>query len=89
VNTTYLIKVDVHRTPGAKFSDYVESVYRKPRQHTGWQSVTYNNKRYRLAGGIRTPHFITLSLPLSDNNKKRYDWIPRKVRRQLNKTGKY
>jgi len=41
--------------------DYVERV---PRQHSGWQSVTYMGQRYQLFGGIRTDYWINLTMPI-------------------------
>jgi hypothetical protein len=49
---------------GTEFTDTVGQARRIPRQHSGWQSVRYQHKRYQLQGGIRTPYFITLSNPL-------------------------
>ena len=37
---------------------------RSPRQHAGWESITYKGARYQLFGGIRVPSFIDLSNPL-------------------------
>jgi len=39
-------------------------IERIPRQHKGWQSVTYKGKRYQVFGGIRNYEFIDLSNPL-------------------------
>ena len=38
----------------------IEVAARKPRQNSGWQSVMYKNKYYKLWGGIRTPYRIYL-----------------------------
>lgn len=46
---------------------------RIPRDHSGWQSVTYRGKRYQLYGGIYTPLFINISNPLS--NRKMPDVV--------------
>ena len=46
------------------FTDVVDVVSRTPRQHFGWQSVTYRSKRYQLFGGIHTAYFINLSNPI-------------------------
>lgn len=46
------------------FTDIVTTEARTPRQHAGWQSVRYMNKRYQLFGGIRTDYFICLNNPL-------------------------
>lgn len=54
----------VYYDDSTDFSDTVDRVRRVPREHSGWQSVTYKGKRYRLAGGIRTPYFISLTLPI-------------------------
>lgn len=47
------------------FSDTCDRVRRVPRQHSGWQSITYKGKRYCLRGGFRTPYFICLNNPIS------------------------
>ena len=39
-------------------------IQRVPRQHSGWESVTYQNKRYQLFGGVRVNHFIDIANPL-------------------------
>jgi hypothetical protein len=49
---------------GREFTDIVETVARKPRQHTGWQSITYQGRRYQLFGGVRTSLFICLNNPI-------------------------
>jgi hypothetical protein len=46
------------------FTDTVDKIWRRPRQHAGWQSVTYKGRRYRLAGGGRTVRFICLDNPI-------------------------
>lgn len=46
------------------FNDTLETEARTPRQHKGWQSVTYKGKRYALRGGVRTDYFICLNNPL-------------------------
>jgi hypothetical protein len=48
----------------AVFTDSLTTATRGVRQHSGWQSVTYNGKRYVLMGGIRTPLWINLSMPI-------------------------
>lgn len=49
---------------GVFFSDEVKTVSRVPRFHRGWQSVTYQCRRYQLMGGVRTPYFICLNNPI-------------------------
>lgn len=51
-------------TQQSDFTDHVEWITRIPRQHNGWQSVTYKGKRYQLHGGIHTNYFISLLSPL-------------------------
>lgn len=41
-----------------------KTIDRIPRQHVGWQSITYKGRRYRLGGGIRTDYFINLDNPI-------------------------
>lgn len=52
-----------------QFSDQVEVIRRIPREHVGWASVRYRNKRYQLFGGVRTPYFICTNNPLKGRNK--------------------
>lgn len=47
-----------------KFSDACDFIARIPRQHEGWDSITYRNQRYQLFGGIRTPWNICLDMPI-------------------------
>jgi hypothetical protein len=42
----------------------VGTIERVPRQHSGWQSVTYNGQRFQLHGGIRNPEFINIKHPI-------------------------
>lgn len=49
---------------GDGFTDEIETIERTPRQHSGWQSITYKGKRYQLMGGIRTNFWINLTLPI-------------------------
>ena len=37
----------------------VALITRTPRQHKGWQSVRYANKRHQLLGGIRCNYFLS------------------------------
>lgn len=46
------------------FTDLVRIARRCPRQHSGWQSVTFEGMRYELHGGIRTNLFICLNNPI-------------------------
>lgn len=39
-------------------------IERIPQRHNGWESVTYQGKRYQLFGGIRTDEFIDLANPI-------------------------
>lgn len=48
----------------AEFTDEVAQVERIPRDHSGWQSIRYNKRRYQLFGGIRTAFFICLNSPI-------------------------
>lgn len=41
-------------------AEIVDIVHRVPQKRSGYQVVKYNGHYYRLAGGIRTNHFITL-----------------------------
>jgi hypothetical protein len=52
------------------FGDGVEWIVRKPREHSGWQSVTYEGRRYKLWGGIRTNFWINLSMPIPTKKDK-------------------
>ena len=40
------------------------TIERTPQQHTGWQSVRWQGRRYQLFGGIRNPEFIDIANPL-------------------------
>ena len=42
----------------------VGAATRSMRQHSGWESVVFQNRRYQLFGGIRTAHRINLEHPL-------------------------
>ena len=53
-----------NKNPMTDFTDSVEIVNRVPRQHSGWQSVTYKGKRYQLFGGIHVFWFICLDHPI-------------------------
>ncbi len=53
-----------------QFTDSIEMIERVPRQHSGWQSVTYQGQRYQLNGGIRTFWFICLSNPIKSRKQK-------------------
>ena len=44
-----------------------EVIYRVPRDHAGWQSVTYKGQRYQLFGLVHSPYFINLRHPLKGN----------------------
>lgn len=46
------------------FSNIIEVVVRSARQHVGWKSVRYKNKRYQLHGGFRTNSFIDIGFPI-------------------------
>jgi hypothetical protein len=46
------------------FTHTIETVTRVPRQHRGWQSVTYQRQRFPLFGGIRTNWFINNDHPI-------------------------
>lgn len=50
--------------PDGTFTDEIEKVSRVPRQHKGWESVTYKGQRYQLHGGIHTEWFICLTTPI-------------------------
>lgn len=39
-------------------------IERVPRDHSGWQSIRYQGKRYQLFGGIRTNLFIDTNNPI-------------------------
>lgn len=58
------------KSDGDGFTDDVELATRSVRQHTGWLSVTYKEKRYQLFGGVHVPHFICLDHPLKPRNKR-------------------
>ena len=47
-----------------QFTDKIKTIWRVPRDHTGWQSIKYKGKRYQLFGGIRTEYFICLNSPI-------------------------
>jgi hypothetical protein len=49
---------------GNKRSQPLQEISRSPRQHRGWESVTFQGKRYQVFGGIRGPEFIDLANPL-------------------------
>lgn len=51
------------------FTDEIKRVERVVKHHHGWRSITYQNKRYQLFGGIRTEQFISLRLPIERNPK--------------------
>ena len=55
--------------PVITFEVYSEGVRvgvatRSMRQHSGWESVVFQGRRYQLFGGIRTAHRINLEHPL-------------------------
>ena len=45
------------------FTDTIETIQRMPRQNSGYQTVRYKGKRYKLWGGIRTNWYINLQMP--------------------------
>lgn len=47
-----------------EFADEIEQIERIPIEHDRWQSIRYDNKRYQLFGGVRTPYFICLNNPI-------------------------
>ena len=51
-------------TSKPEFTDEICRIDRIPRDHSGWQSVRCDNKRYQLFGGIRTALFICLNSPI-------------------------
>lgn len=50
--------------PPQDFTDSLCLARRWPRQHSGWESVTYHGKRYQLFGGVHVYWFICLDHPL-------------------------
>jgi hypothetical protein len=56
------------KNPMTEFTDSVEIAQRIPRQHAGWQSVTYKGKRYQLFGGTHVFWFICLNSPIKTKN---------------------
>lgn len=50
--------------PMGQFTDSTCVVRRVPRQHKGWQSVSYKGKRYQLFGGFHVYWFICLNSPI-------------------------
>lgn len=55
---------------GNWFTDFVKTINRVPRQHKGWQSVTYKGKRYQLYGGVHVLSFICLNNPIGKKVRK-------------------
>lgn len=51
-------------THDGEFTDVIDTITRVPKQHKGWESVTYEKRRYQVFGGVRTPYFINLQNPL-------------------------
>lgn len=49
---------------GANGFRVIAEIGRTVRQHSGWQSVRYNGRRYQLFGGIRNREFIDISNPI-------------------------
>lgn len=58
-----------HGDPMLEFTDSIERVERVPREHSGWQSVTYKKKRYQLHGGCHVFWFICLTSPIGGHSK--------------------
>lgn len=52
-----------------EFTDTIETVWRIPRKHTGWESVRYKGKRYQLFGGCYVNWFICLNSPIKGREK--------------------
>ena len=57
------------RLSDGTFTDVITTAQRAVRQHAGWQSVTYQGKRYQLFGGIHTNWFICLNSPIKGRNR--------------------
>lgn len=55
----------------SRFSDVVGYVWRIPRNHSGWCSVTYKGKRYQLFGGVYVDFFICLNRPIQGRAAKK------------------
>lgn len=54
-----------------RFSDVVGHVWRIPRNHSGWCSVTYKGKRYQVFGGVYVDLFICLNRPIQGRAAKK------------------
>lgn len=58
------------RSDNEYFTNIVEIRTSAVTQHKGWQSVSYEGRRYQLYGGIRTPNWISLDNPIPTRRSK-------------------